>query len=130
VDFKPSDRAAQTAQRVRAFIKEHIEPVEAEHWEGILAQRHGGDWTQWTIPPRVEQLKAKARAEGLWNLFMPDPELGAGLSVLEYAFSAEETGRSMMAPEILKCCGSTAMPSKRRNGSSLCWPVRSARCFS
>jgi acyl-CoA dehydrogenase len=103
VDFKPSDRAAQTAQRVRAFIKEHIEPVEAEHWEGILAQRHGGDWTQWTIPPRVEQLKAKARAEGLWNLFMPDPELGAGLSVLEYAFSAEETGRSMMAPEIFNC---------------------------
>ncbi len=103
MDFQPSERARQTAAKVRAFIKEHIEPVEHEHWEGILAQRHGGDWTQWKVPDRVEQLKAKAKAEGLWNLFLPDPELGAGLSVLEYAFSAEETGRSMMAPEIFNC---------------------------
>ena len=103
MDFKPSDRAKQTADQVRAFIQQHIEPVEHEHWEGILAQRNGGDWTKWTIPPRVEELKAKARAQGLWNLFMPDPELGAGLSVLDYAFSAEETGRSMMAPEIFNC---------------------------
>ena len=103
MNFQPSDRAKKTADAVRAFIKTHIEPIEAEHWEGILAQRNGGDWTKWTIPPRVEELKAKARAEGLWNLFMPDPELGAGLSVLEYAFSCEETGRSMMAPEIFNC---------------------------
>ncbi|MFT3859366.1 MAG: acyl-CoA dehydrogenase family protein [Aquabacterium sp.] len=103
MDFQPSERARKTAQRVRDFIKAYIEPVEQEHWEGILAQRHGGDWTQWKIPARVEALKAKARAEGLWNLFLPDPELGAGLSVLEYAFSAEETGRSMMAPEIFNC---------------------------
>lgn len=103
MDFQPSERAQQTAQRVRQFIQTHIEPVEKEHWAGILSQRHGGDWTQWTIPPRVEELKAKAKAEGLWNLFLPDPELGAGLSVLDYAFSAEETGRSMMAPEIFNC---------------------------
>jgi len=103
MDFQPSERARQTAERVRAFIKEHIEPVEHEHWEGILNQRPGGDWKQWQIPERVEQLKAKAKAEGLWNLFLPDPELGAGLSVLDYAFSAEETGKSMMAPEIFNC---------------------------
>ena len=103
MNFQPSDRAKKTADAVRAFIKTHIEPIEAEHWEGILAQRHGGDWTQWTIPPRVAELKAKAKAEGLWNLFLPDAELGAGLSVLEYAFSCEETGRSMMAPEIFNC---------------------------
>jgi acyl-CoA dehydrogenase len=103
MNFQPSERAKKTADAVRAFIKTHIEPIEAEHWEGILAQRNGGDWTKWTIPPRVEALKAKAKAEGLWNLFMPDPELGAGLSVLEYAFSCEETGRSMMAPEIFNC---------------------------
>ena len=103
MNFQPSDRAKKTADAVRAFIKTHIEPIETEHWEGILAQRNGGDWTQWTIPPRVEELKAKAKAEGLWNLFLPDPELGAGLSVLEYAFSCEETGRSMMAPEIFNC---------------------------
>ena len=103
MDFQPSERAKKTAERVRAFIKEHIEPIEQAHWAGILGQRHGGDWTQWTIPPHVEALKAKAKAEGLWNLFLPDPELGAGLSVLDYAFSAEETGHSMMAPEIFNC---------------------------
>lgn len=103
MDFQPSERARQTAQSVRNFIQTHIEPVEKEHWAGILGARHGGDWTQWKIPARVEELKAKAKAEGLWNLFMPDPDLGAGLSVLDYAFSAEETGRSMMAPEIFNC---------------------------
>jgi len=103
MDFQPSERAKKTAERVRAFIKEHIEPVEDQHWNEILGRNNGGDWTKWTIPPRVEELKAKARAEGLWNLFMPDPELGAGLSVLDYAFSAEETGRSLMAPEIFNC---------------------------
>lgn len=103
MDFQPSERAAQTAQRVRSFIDTHIAPIEAEHWSGILKRRHGGEWTEWQIPPRVEALKAKAREEGLWNLFLPDAELGAGLSVLDYAFSAEQTGRSMMAPEIFNC---------------------------
>ena len=103
MDFQPSERAAQTAQRVRSFIDTHIAPIEAEHWAGILKRRHGGEWTEWQIPPRVEALKAQARAEGLWNLFLPDAELGAGLSVLDYAFSAEETGRSLMAPEIFNC---------------------------
>jgi alkylation response protein AidB-like acyl-CoA dehydrogenase len=103
MDFQPSERAKKTAERVRAFIQEHIEPIEDQHWREIMERRNGGDWTQWTIPPRVEELKAKARAEGLWNLFLPDPELGAGLSVLDYAFSAEETGRSLMAPEIFNC---------------------------
>ena len=103
MDFQPSERASSTAKRVRAFIDEHIAPVEAQHWQEIHEARHGGDWTQWQIPPRVEALKAKARAEGLWNLFLPDAELGAGLSVLDYAFSAEQTGRSMMAPEIFNC---------------------------
>ncbi|MGH6649128.1 acyl-CoA dehydrogenase family protein [Aquabacterium sp.] len=103
MNFQPSERAKKTADAVRAFVKTHIEPIEAQHWQEILGQRNGGDWTKWTIPPRVEELKAKARAEGLWNLFLPDAELGAGLSVLEYAFSCEETGRSMMAPEIFNC---------------------------
>jgi acyl-CoA dehydrogenase len=103
MDFQPSARARETAAKVRAFIQEHIEPIEQQHWQEVLGARHGGNWKEWTIPPRVEELKAKARAAGLWNLFLPDPELGAGLSVLEYAFSCEETGRSMMAPEIFNC---------------------------
>ena len=53
MDFQPSERARSTAQRVRAFIDQHIAPVEAQHWSEVLGQRHGGDWTQWTIPPRA-----------------------------------------------------------------------------
>ena len=103
MDFQPSERAQSYAQRVRAFIDERIAPVESQHWKEIGEARHGGDWTQWKIPPRVEELKAQAKAEGLWNLFLPDAKLAPGLSVLEYAFSAEQTGRSMMAPEIFNC---------------------------
>ncbi|NBD21624.1 acyl-CoA dehydrogenase [Aquabacterium fontiphilum] len=103
MDFQPSERARSYAQRVRAFIDERIAPVEAQHWKEIHEARHGGDWTQWQIPARVEELKAQAKAEGLWNLFLPDADLAPGLSVLEYAFSAEQTGRSMMAPEIFNC---------------------------
>ena len=103
MDFQPSERAQSYAQRVRAFIDERIAPVEAQHWKEIHEARHGGDWTQWKIPARVEELKARAKAEGLWNLFLPDADLAPGLSVLDYAFSAEQTGRSMMAPEIFNC---------------------------
>ena len=103
MNFEPSAKAKAVATRVRAFVDEHIVPIEAQHWADIAAQRHGGDWTQWKIPPRVEALKAMAREQGLWNLFLPDAELGAGLSVLDYAFSAEVTGRSLLAPEIFNC---------------------------
>ena len=103
MDFQPSERAQSYAQRVRAFIDQRIAPVEAQHWKEIHEARHGGDWTQWKVPARVEDLKAQARAEGLWNLFLPDASLAPGLSVLDYAFSAEQTGRSMMAPEIFNC---------------------------
>ena len=103
MDFQPSERAQSYAKRVRAFVDERIAPVEAQHWEEIHEARHGGDWTQWKVPARVEELKAQAKADGLWNLFLPDAELAPGLSVLDYAFSAEQTGRSMMAPEIFNC---------------------------
>ncbi|TAJ53445.1 MAG: acyl-CoA dehydrogenase [Nevskiaceae bacterium] len=103
MDFEPSAKSRDYTKRVRQFIKEHIAPVEKQHWDEIHDQRHGGDWTTWRIPDRVERLKEMARAQGLWNLFLPDPELGAGLSVLDYAPIAEETGRSLMAPEIFNC---------------------------
>ncbi|MDE0853181.1 MAG: acyl-CoA dehydrogenase family protein [Nevskia sp.] len=103
MDFEPSPKAKDYIKRVKAFMRQHILPVEQQHWDGILAARHGGEWKEWTIPPLVEELKAKARAEGLWNLFLPDDRLGAGLSTLEYAPIAEETGRSLMAPEIFNC---------------------------
>jgi len=103
MNFEPTPRAQDYARRVRAFIREHILPVEHEHWEGILGKGHLGDWTQWKIPARVEELKARAKAEGLWNLFLPDAAYGPGLSTMEYTLSAEETGWSLMAPEIFNC---------------------------
>lgn len=59
--------------------------------------------TRWTIPPIMEQLKQKARAQGLWNLFLPESDLGAGLSNLEYAPLAEIMGRSMIGSEAFNC---------------------------
>jgi len=103
MDFEPSERSADYTLRVKQFIRRHIAPVETQYWADIHAQRHGGDWTQWRIPPQMEELKAKAREQGLWNLFLPDRELGAGLSVLEYAPIAEATGHSFMAPEVFNC---------------------------
>ncbi|MGQ0620567.1 MAG: acyl-CoA dehydrogenase family protein [Panacagrimonas sp.] len=103
MDFEASPRSRDYSARVRQFIRSHILPVERQHWDEIHQQRHGGDWRQWKIPPRVEELKARAKSEGLWNLFLPDAGLGAGLSALEYAPIAEETGRSLMAPEIFNC---------------------------
>ncbi|MCQ8895500.1 acyl-CoA dehydrogenase family protein [Limnobacter humi] len=103
MNFEPSAKAKDFAARVRAFIDQHIAPIEANYWHSMDAQCHGGDWTRWRIPPVMEELKAKARAQGLWNLFLPDEKLGAGLSTLEYALVAEETGRSLMAPEVFNC---------------------------
>ncbi|MGQ0501071.1 MAG: acyl-CoA dehydrogenase family protein [Panacagrimonas sp.] len=103
MNFEPSARSAKFVSKVRMFMREHIFPVEKTHREEIRSAAHGGDWRSWKIPPRVEELKRKARLQGLWNLFLPDRELGGGLSVLEYAPVAEEMGRSLMAPEIFNC---------------------------
>ncbi len=103
MNFEPSARSADAVERVKHFIRKHIRPVERDYWARIHARHHGGDWRAWQIPPLMEELKAKARAEGLWNLFLPDPELGAGLSTLEYAPVAEATGHSFMAPEVFNC---------------------------
>lgn len=100
MDFNPSPRAQEYLARTRTFLKEHVQPVEEEHFRGLLAKNHGGDWNRWETSPLVEDLKTKARAAGLWNLFLPDPEVGAGLTTLEYATVAEETGWSLLAPEV------------------------------
>jgi len=103
MDFAPSPKSQNTAGRVRRFIDEHIEPVEAAYWAEVRRMNPDGDWQRWKIHPLVEELKARARAEGLWNLFLPDAELGGGLSTLEYAPVAEEMGRSFLAPEVFNC---------------------------
>ncbi len=84
--------------RLAAFQHEHVEPAEAEYFAHV-----GRDGQRWTIPPVIESLKRRARDAGLWNLFLPDAEHGAGLSNLDYALIAEITGRSPIAPEVYNC---------------------------
>ncbi|AUX41261.1 acyl-CoA dehydrogenase [Sorangium cellulosum] len=103
MDFTPSPRTVVYLERVRRFMQEHIFPVEQRTWEEMHAANPDGAFRGWTVHPRVEQLKARARDEGLWNLFLPDAAAGAGLSTLEYAPIAEEMGRSLLAPEVFNC---------------------------
>jgi alkylation response protein AidB-like acyl-CoA dehydrogenase len=101
VDFTPSPRSDEFLTRTQAFIAEHVAPAEESVVADLTAR--GGDWTKWEVPPVIEELKAKARAAGLWNLFLPDKTLGAGLSTLDYAPVAEATGHSLIAPEVFNC---------------------------
>ncbi|MBK5254913.1 MAG: acyl-CoA dehydrogenase family protein, partial [Vicinamibacteria bacterium] len=103
MDFKLSSRAQDYLTRTRAFLEEHILPIEESYLRNQASRNHGGDWTRWRVSPAITRLKTKARAEGLWNLFLPDRELGAGLTTLDYASIAEETGRSLIAPEAFNC---------------------------
>ncbi|HEX2203168.1 MAG TPA: acyl-CoA dehydrogenase family protein [Longimicrobium sp.] len=103
MDFEPSARSADYRDRVRRFVREAVIPAEAAYAEALRASGDGADWRRWRVPPVMESLKARAKAEGLWNLFLPDAEHGAGLSTLEYAPVAEEMGRSVLAPEVFNC---------------------------
>ncbi|MGO9402777.1 MAG: acyl-CoA dehydrogenase family protein [Terriglobales bacterium] len=100
MDFSQSPRAQSYVQRLSAFMQEHILPAEPEYFRQV---QNLPDWRGWKQPPVMETLKAKARAAGLWNLFLPDGEYGAGLSNIEYAPLAEITGRSSIAPEVFNC---------------------------
>jgi acyl-CoA dehydrogenase len=100
MDFSPSRGAQSYVQRLSAFMQEHVSPGEPEYFAQL---QNLPDWRSWKQPPVMETLKAKARAAGLWNLFLPHREYGAGLSNLEYASLAELTGRSAIAPEVFNC---------------------------
>jgi len=103
MDFDPSPRSQEVLQRLRRFMHVHVEPIEMAYLKEVRALNPDEDWTGWRVPLQMEDLKAKARAEGLWNLFLPDAQLGAGLSTLDYAPLAEAMGRSPIAPEIFNC---------------------------
>jgi alkylation response protein AidB-like acyl-CoA dehydrogenase len=103
MEFAHTPKTEEYLGRLRRFMAEHIAPVEARYWEEVRTANPGGEWRGWTIHPLVEELKARARGEGLWNLFLPDERLGAGLSTREYAPLAEEMGRSFLAPEVFNC---------------------------
>jgi acyl-CoA dehydrogenase len=99
VDFAPSAVADDYTKRMRAFLDDRILPAEAAYAEFRAARR--GTPSEWELPPVVEELKAEARAQGLWNLFLPSI---SGLSNLEYAAVAEITGWSPdIAPEVINC---------------------------
>jgi acyl-CoA dehydrogenase len=103
MDFQLSPRSQDALDRVTRFIAAHVAPAEESILREIHSRNHGGTWGKWTVDPRIDELKAKARAEGLWNFFLPDPKLGAGLTTLEYAPLAEAMGHSVLAPEIFNC---------------------------
>ncbi len=102
MNFEPSAKSRDFQARVRAFVRTHVQPAEPTLAQEVAANV-GGDHRAWKVLPTVEALKARARAEGLWNLFLPDPAHGPGLSTIEYAPVAEETGHSPFAPEIFNC---------------------------
>ncbi len=97
MDFSRSPKAQSSVQRLSDFMQEHVLPAEAEYCAQV---RNLPNWRHWKQPPVMEALKTKARAAGLWNLFLPDREYGAGLTNVEYAPLAEITGRSSIAPEV------------------------------
>lgn len=100
MDFEHSDRAKPLMAQVQRFVDERVVPNHDTYHEQLVG---GPDWTQWKVPPIVEELKAEAKALGLWNLFLPDEEHGAGLDNRDYAPIAEITGRSFLAPEVFNC---------------------------
>jgi acyl-CoA dehydrogenase len=103
MDFGASPRSEEYVRRVRRFLDEHLLPVEGRVAAELRELNPGRDWRTWKVHPLIETLKQRARAEGLWNLFLPDATLGAGLTTLEYAPVAEEMGRSLLAPELFNC---------------------------
>ena len=96
MDFEFSDKVKGLRHRLQAFMDEYIYPNEQRFEEEVERNR-------WSPTRIIEDLKRKARAAGLWNLFLPDHEHGAGLTNLEYAPLCEIMGRSAMAPEVFNC---------------------------
>jgi len=85
-------------RRVATFIEEHVRPGQE-----IYDAQRAANVDRWAVPPIIEELKAKGRSEGLWNLFLPDEEHGGGLSNLDYAPIAELMGAVPIAPEVFNC---------------------------
>jgi acyl-CoA dehydrogenase len=112
MDFAPSPRAADLTARVRDFMAREIEPVEDQYHRDLADLRRDGD--PWQPLPLLGELARKARAEGLWNLFLPKEHAGEyaarfgtdggeGLTNVDYAPIAELTGRSFIAPYVFNC---------------------------
>jgi acyl-CoA dehydrogenase len=96
MNFEYSAKVKELEKRLCAFMDEYIYPNEARYYKEVEQDR-------WSPTRVIEELKLKARAAGLWNLFLPESEYGAGLTNLEYAPLCEIMGRSIMAPEVFNC---------------------------
>ncbi|KYO49877.1 acyl-CoA dehydrogenase [Tistrella mobilis] len=98
MEFGISPRAQEIRERLIEFMDAYVYPAEA-----VFEEQHRASPDRWVTPPIIEELKAKARAAGLWNLFLPHSERGAGLNNLDYAPLCEVMGRSEIAPEVFNC---------------------------
>ena len=100
MDFAPDEKTVEMRERLLAFMQDFVYPA-----EGTFHDQADSAPNRWDTPPVIEELKAEARARGLWNLFLPATHShGAGLTNLQYAPLAEITGRSpWIAPEALNC---------------------------
>ena len=98
MDFDYSGKVEELRARLSEFMQTYVYSAEPVYFEFV-----SGGSTRWSIPPVMEDLKNIAKEEGLWNLFLPESEYGAGLSNLEYAPLAEIMGRSLIAPEVFNC---------------------------
>ena len=98
MDFEYSERTMKLRREIGEFMDAYIYPNEDLYYQ----QLDEGD-TRWDTPPILEELKAKAKSAGLWNLFLPESEHGAGLSNYDYAHLCEVMGRSAIAPQIFNC---------------------------
>jgi len=94
----PRPQLDQLCERLTEFMRDVVYPGERTYRE-----QHAAFTDRWTIPPIMEEMKTRARAAGLWNLWLPQSEYGAGLSNAEYAPLCEIMGRSHIAPEVFNC---------------------------
>jgi acyl-CoA dehydrogenase len=101
MDFNFSPRTQELQAKVKGFMDQHVYPAEKRYWQELRANTEAGK--RWTPLALIEELKPKARAQGLWNLFLPESKLGAGLSNQEYAPLAEIMGRVPWASEVFNC---------------------------
>lgn len=96
--FEKSEKLIRLENEITAFMKEYIYPN-----ENLFEEQLNQNENRWQVPPILEELKAKAKNTGLWNLFMPDHEHGVGLTNLEFSSLMEIMGRSLIAPEVFNC---------------------------
>jgi len=104
MDFDQSPKVVELAERLTAFMEQHIYPNEETYLQQLKDMGYGIElWENWGAVSIIEDLKPKAREAGLWNLFLPESERGGGLTNLEYAAMCEIMGRVLWSAEVFNC---------------------------